>query len=283
MDRLRSRRFFGLSKATTALALVAGGSPACATTVSGVNVTGHTPRSGVVWSGSVHARVRPWAGDHTKAFLLIGAAQDPLVDPGRRMPVDTWLDTIRGWGYTSVRTNAVTPTIAATLADAGFGIVQDLVLLRRSHDATPAFGIPRDARPRALRRTRDHVADVLDLDGIAFGPEWGLDSAMLTDALAATTVSRIFVARRDDVLQGFVIVGLTGRTGYIQRLAVHPEVRRSGVGARLLARALQWADKRGATHTVVNTETQNAAALALYDKFGFEQLPDRLCVMERAL
>lgn len=251
-----------------------------ATTVSGVNVTGHTPRGGVVWSGAVHARVRPWAGDATKAFLLIGAAQDPLVDPGRRMPVDTWLDSIRGWGYASVRTNAVSEPIAATLADAGFRIVQDLVLLRRDHDTTPAFGIPRDARPQALRRVRDHVADLVDLDGIAFGPHWGIDTAMLADALAATTVSRIFVARRDDVLQGFVIVGLTGRTGYVQRLAVHPAVRRSGVGARLLARALQWTDKRGATHTVVNTEVGNSAALALYEKFGFEAMPDRLQVME---
>ena len=248
-----------------------------------MNVTGHTPRGGVVWSGAVHARVRPWSGNDDKAFLIIGAPHDPLVDPAGRIPVDRWLETIRGWGFTSVRTNAVSTTVATALASAGFTVAQDLVLLRRDHDATPAFGIPRDARPKVLRRTRDHAADLIDLDGIAFGNEWALDAPMLTDALAATTTSRIFVARRDDVLQGFVIVGLTARTGYIQRLAVHPSVRRSGVGARLLARALQWADKRGATHSVVNTEVDNAAALALYSKFGFEALPDRLNVMERAL
>lgn len=236
-----------------------------------------------MWSGAVHARVRPWAGDPTKAFLLVGAARDPLVDPGRHLPVETWLDTIRGWGYQSVRTNAVAEPVTSALAATGFEMVQDLLLLRKAHDETPAFGIPRDARPRALRRTLGHTADLLDLDGVAFGAGWALDGEMLADALAATSASRVFVSRRDDVLQGFVIVGVTGRTGYVQRLAVHPSVRRSGVGARLLARALQWTDRRGATHTVVNTEIDNAAALALYTKFGFARLPDRLRVMEREL
>ena len=248
-----------------------------------MNLAGHTPRGGVVWSGAVHARVRPWAGDPTKAFLLVGAARDPLIDPARHLPVETWLDTIRSWGYETVRTNAVAEPVASALAATGFEMVQDLLLLRRAHDETPAFGIPRDARPRALRRAIGHTADLLDLDGVAFGADWALDAEMLADALAATAVSRVFVSRRDDVLQGFVVVGVTGRTGYIQRLAVHPSVRRSGVGARLLARALQWTDRRGATHTVVNTEVDNAAARALYVGFGFAQLPDRLVVMERAL
>lgn len=236
-----------------------------------------------MWSGAVHARVRPWAGDDGRAFLLIGAARDPLVDTTRSFPVQQWLDTIRGWGYTSVRTNAVSETFAGSLAAAGFTIAQDLVLLSRRHDTAPTFGIPRDARPRVLRRVKDHAADLIDLDGIAFGTTWGIDAAMLDDALAATTVSRVFVARRDDVLHGFVVAGLTARTGYIQRLAVHPSVRRSGVGARLLARALQWTDKRGAVQTVVNTEVDNTAALALYEKFGFAALPERLRVMERTL
>lgn len=236
-----------------------------------------------MWSGAMHARVRPWAGAENRAFLLIGAAHDPLLETSGIPPVQKWLDTIRAWGYKSVRTNAVSQALADTLTTAGFTIAQDLVLLRRDHDATPAFGIPRDARPRLLRRVRDQAVDLIDLDGVAFGDTWAIDHAMLEDALAATTVSRVFVDRRDDVLQGFIIAGLTARTGYIQRLAVHPSVRRSGVGSRLLARALQWTDKRGATHTVVNTEADNAAALALYDKFGFEPMSERLRVMERDL
>jgi len=236
-----------------------------------------------VWSGAMHARVRPWAGSENRAFLLIGAAHDPLLETSSVPPVHQWLDTIRAWGYTSVRTNAVSQALAETLATAGFTIAQDLVLLRRDHDAAPPFGIPRDARPRALRRVREQAADLIDLDGVAFGGTWAIDHAMLEDALAATTTSRIFVDRRDDVLHGFVIAGVTGRTGYIQRLAVHPSVRRSGVGLRLLARALQWTGRRGTTHTVVNTEADNAAALALYAKFGFEPLRERLRVMERSL
>lgn len=248
-----------------------------------MSMTGRPPRSGVVWSGPLHVRARPWPTSPDCAFLLIGASHHSSAALPAPHHVNEWLSTLAEWGYRRVRTNAVADDLASALAGHGFSVVQDLALLRRAHRDTPRFEIPRDARPQPVRRLSLHSADILDLDDIAFGHEWRLDAESLADALAATSSARVWVSRRDDTLEGFVVAGLTGRTGYVQRLAVHPSVRRSGVASRLVARTLQWTHKRGARETLVNTEITNAAALGLYERLGFDTLDHRLKVMERSL
>ncbi len=248
-----------------------------------MSMTGRPPRSGVVWSGPLYVRARPWPTAPDCAFLLIGASHhgEHAVPAGHH--VGEWLSTLADWGYRRVRTNAVPDNLAMALGDSGFTVAQDLALLRRLHRDAPRFDIPRDARPHPVRRLSVHSADILDLDDVAFGHEWRLDAESLADALAATSSARVWVSRRDETLEGFVVAGLTGRTGYVQRLAVHPAVRRSGVASRLVARALQWTHRRGAKETLVNTEVTNVAALGLYDRLGFEALDRRLKVMERSL
>lgn len=248
-----------------------------------MSMTGRPPRSGVVWSGPLHVRARPWPTAPDCAFLLIGASHHGEPAPPAGHHVGEWLSTLADWGYRRVRTNAVPDNLAVALGDSGFTVAQDLALLRRLHRDVPRFDIPRDARPHPVRRLSVHSADILDLDDVAFGHEWRLDAESLADALAATSAARVWVSRRDDTLEGFVVAGLTGRTGYVQRLAVHPSVRRSGVASRLVARALQWTHRRGAKETLVNTEVTNVAALGLYDRLGFEALDHRLKVMERSL
>lgn len=248
-----------------------------------MSMTGRPPRSGVVWSGPLHVRARPWPTSPECAFLLIGASHHGSSTPPTDHHVGEWLSTLADWGYQRVRTNAVPDDLAHTLGSHGFAVAQDLALLRRTHNDSPKFDIPRDARPQPVRRLSAHSVDILDLDDIAFGHDWHLDAESLADSLAATSSARVWVSRRDDTLEGFVVAGLTGRTGYVQRLAVHPSVRRSGVASRLVARALQWTHRRGARETFVNTEITNVAALGLYERLGFDILDRRLKVMERPL
>jgi ribosomal-protein-alanine N-acetyltransferase len=79
------------------------------------------------------------------------------------------------------------------------------------------------------------------------------------------------------------VTGLGGSTGYVQRLAVDPDVRRRGLARALLADSLRWQSRRGATRSLVNTQVGNDAALALYLAAGFDLLPRELTVFERAL
>ena len=58
-------------------------------------------------------------------------------------------------------------------------------------------------------------------------------------------------------------------------LAVAPALRRSGVGARLLAAALDWARDRGARETFLEVRASNRAAIALYEREGFRAVGRR--------
>ena len=124
---------------------------------------------------------------------------------------------------------------------------------------------------------------MLELDDLSFDGFWRLGAVGLKDALDATPASRFRVARDGDRVLAYAITGVAGRFGYLQRIAVHPDVRRHGWGDALVADALSWVWRHGATRAYVNTQLENAGALALYQSFGFEILPAGLCVLARAL
>lgn len=245
-----------------------------------------TPKRGIIWSGAAQATVRPWAGNPSRAFLMISGSHSPDTElPGPEV-LNEWVSTMTRWGYGSVRTSAMSPQAAEALGDIGFQPTQDLVLLRLKHLVAPQFGVPKDIAPRPVRLLRYRnavVNDVLEIDRLAFGHEWHLDNETFHDATRATRHVRLLTAHRHGLTEGFVLVGVTGQTGFIQRLAVHPNARRSGVASRLIASAVEWSFKKGCTNTVVNTETTNAAALGLYRSIGFSEMNHGLTVLEKSL
>jgi ribosomal protein S18 acetylase RimI-like enzyme len=168
----------------------------------------------------------------------------------------------------------------------GFQPAQNLVLLRLKHLVPPHYDIPSDIAPkptRFLRRRAAVINTVLDIDRLAFGDEWHLDEETFQDALKATRRVRLFTSRRNGEIEGFVLVGATGQTGFIQRLAVHPDARRTGAASRLIAAAVEWSFRAGCTNTVVNTEGSNEPALGLYRSIGFIDMNHGLTVLERSL
>lgn len=58
---------------------------------------------------------------------------------------------------------------------------------------------------------------------------------------------------------------------HINKIASHPEVRRQGLGKRLMADALEEARRSGADSAALEVRVSNEPALAFYRSFGFAE------------
>ena len=222
------------------------------------------------WRGG-WIRVRTWRGDADVAYLAVGADRPP--PPGF---VERCVGVLREQGRSRVVTSALTPADSLPFIDAGFTVRERLHLL--AHDMTRLSPPTRTTR-RA--RASEH-ATVLALDGLAFDDFWRLDESGLDDAIRATPVARFRVAG-DDGIAAYAISGRSGHQGYLQRLAVAPSARREGWGRVVVADGLRWLSRHGVRRTLVNTQLDNEAALALYEACGFRRLAVGLCVLGRSL
>jgi ribosomal protein S18 acetylase RimI-like enzyme len=223
--------------------------------------------------GDGWARIAPWRGGGGAAHLVV--SPDATVSPS---VVRRCLDKARASGYESVLTSAVSASESGPFVDAGFVVHERLHLLALDLEHPPEP----PSLPLAKAARRDRPA-VLELDDLSFDGFWRLGTVGLRDALDATPSSRFRIAREADRVLAYAITGVAGRFGYLQRIAVHPDVRRQHWGHALVADALTWLWGHGATRAYVNTQLENTSALALYQSFGFEILPAGLCVLGRSL
>ena len=223
--------------------------------------------------GDGWARIAPWRGGGGAAHLVVSPDATVSSTVVRRC-----VEKARASGYESVLTSAVSTRESEPFVDAGFTVHERLHLLALDLDRPPAA--PSLPLVKATRRDRPAV---LELDDLSFDEFWRLGPVGLKDALDATPTSRFRIARDGDRVLAYAITGAAGRFGYLQRIAVHPDVRRQHWGNALVADALTWVWRHGATRAYVNTQLENTGALALYQSFGFEILPAGLCVLGRSL
>lgn len=83
------------------------------------------------------------------------------------------------------------------------------------------------------------------------------------------------VALVDGAVAGYAGLMAVGPQADVQTIAVGADHRRGGVGARLLAELVVEARRRGCTSVLLEVRADNAAAVALYQSHGFEQISRR--------
>ena len=223
----------------------------------------------------VRVRIGTWPYRPEVAHLvLLDHQMVPTEDDVR-----TWIDTARHNGASTIRTGALFPGSVGPFAAAGFEPIDELALLER-----PIAGYrPRRPGRRVRPLRRRQLPDAARVDVRAFGTSWGNDRAALFDIMHATPQARARSISVDRSVVAFAMSGLAGHVGYLQRLAVDPPQQRNGAGAALVDDALTWMGRRGATSAMVNTASDNAPALALYQAFGFRRRPDSLVLLELTL
>jgi ribosomal-protein-alanine N-acetyltransferase len=205
--------------------------------------------------------------------------------------VEQWVAEAQSFNPRALRTGALFPEAAAVFTEAGFAQIDQLALLETQlHDHEQRrFGRRFKSRNSddlnrqhiSLHKMRSrHLAEVAALDRTAFGDPWGNDERSLRDVMAATPHHRARIVQGDHGIIGFAISGHSASAGYLQRLAVHPAVRRQGIAQTLVTDALHWMANRQAASAMVNTALVNRAALALYESNGFGRRPESLSILE---
>jgi ribosomal protein S18 acetylase RimI-like enzyme len=231
----------------------------------------------MVRAGGRAVRIAPWPADERTAQLTVvagGAA------PSRAV-LETVLADVAREGYVAVVTAALGPSERPPFTDAGFQPLAWLTLL--DHDLRD-LPLPAPSRPELRRARRSDWPTVADLDARAFPTFWHLGPDGIDEARHATPSNRVRLAiRPGGGIGGYAIFGRSGDRGFLQRLAVDPGVQGQGLATTLVLDGLRWLRSRGATSALVNTQTDNERALALYTRLGFQLQIERLAVLGRRL
>jgi len=120
----------------------------------------------------------------------------------------------------------------------------------------------------AVAEERDGIATEPPVDVEARAASWTLDGTLVAVAGAEIVGSVHLDASR----HGFGEIGM----------AVARDWRGRGVGSALLAAAIEWARERGLHKLSLGVFAHNAAAIALYRKFGFVEEGRRVKHYRRA-
>ncbi len=115
------------------------------------------------------------------------------------------------------------------------------------------------------------VRDVWEAAGLHIRPV-GRDSAEEFAAQIASGCQIVIGLETGGWLVGVALATTDSRRGWINRVAVHPDYRRRGLGLRLIReceRILQ--EERGLHVLSAHVEDWNASSLALFEKAGYHR------------
>ena len=122
--------------------------------------------------------------------------------------------------------------------------------------------------------TADHLEELEKLERICFSRPWS--RKMLAEELENQCVA--FLVAEDSVsgrVLGYAGLMVVADEGYITNVAVFPEYRRQGIAAQILQVFVQFAEANRLAFLTLEVRPSNAAAIALYQGFGFEEVGRR--------
>lgn len=124
--------------------------------------------------------------------------------------------------------------------------------------------------------TTQDLPRIWEIERLSFPQPWSLSSFQRELTLP---FSRLVVASNagnrlnagSSALVAFLCRWLVADESHILNIAVHPEIRRSGVGAQLIHAAVDEAKAKRVQLVTLEVRRSNLAARCLYRKFDFEE------------
>ena len=113
---------------------------------------------------------------------------------------------------------------------------------------------------------------ILEIERLSFSSPWSLASFRRELTLPfSRLVVAIPEAENQASAMGFLCRWLIADECHVLNIAVHPDFRRSGIGAVLLTHTIREAGEQKAQMVTLEVRRSNLAARHLYRKFDFEE------------
>jgi len=118
------------------------------------------------------------------------------------------------------------------------------------------------------RMTVDDLDDVMVLERLSFTIPWSREAFIeeITKNMFAIYIS----AKVGKVAVGYAGMWKVCDEGHITNVAVHPEFRRKGIGAKLIEELISLARKENIVRMTLEVRKGNIPAKELYSKYGFK-------------
>jgi len=115
--------------------------------------------------------------------------------------------------------------------------------------------------------TIDDAQAIYDIEQQSFSVPWSLESVLAE--LEGADNKLYMVICEDEHIVGYAGAWLVYDEGQITNIAIHPEYRRAGYGAKMTRKLTQMLRKRGMKHIFLEVRVSNIAAQAMYRRLGF--------------
>ena len=162
------------------------------------------------------------------------------------------------------------------LISSEFASHQSIVMLERIGGSAVSLDLPPEFSLRAMMIY--DLPAVAEVDASAFEKLWQNSLPALEQAYPQAILAT--VAETNGKVIGYQISTRNPYGVHLARLAVRPNMQGHGVGHALVVDLIQQAELRGLTRLTVNTQSDNAISLALYQRLGFHETGERYPVYQ---
>jgi len=173
-------------------------------------------------------------------------------------------------GFENSTAAVITPQhwLETVLCESRFIPAQTIVMLERGRQPLESRPIPSGIIVRPM--TVDDLPRVVDVDAAAFEPLWQNSFPALRKAFSQALCAS--VAESGSGLVGYQLSTGNPFGAHLARLAVRPEAQGGGIAYALIGDLITCAFRvESLSRITVNTQSDNTASLALYEKTGFHR------------
>ncbi len=143
---------------------------------------------------------------------------------------------------------------------------QDIIVL--SYESVPPPDLPSDPSLQIRKMRKEDLPDVVRIDNQAFESIWRLSPDDLARAFERSNYKTVIESGGQ--IAGYQMSAHNGFNAHLSRLAIDPNRQRQRLGSRLVSDVLrQFINENSAWGVTLNTQNNNFASLALYQKIGF--------------